>query len=200
MGITVHAIAILVHGTPAKLLAFESDLSTFSYFQRGTRAEFLNFFVKTVTERTSAGQRAKVEEAGSIGYVFVRSDSLTAVLVTEPNYPDRTAFSILNKLLDEFAAKFPSDRWGSLNPAITSPQYPELKQHLTVAQDPQSADPFMRVQKELDETKIVLHKTMESLLQRGEKLDDLIAKSEDLSMQSKSFYKTAKKTNSCCNY
>ena len=39
---------------------------------------------------------------------------------------------------------------------------------------------------------------MQSLLDRGEKLDDLISKSEDLSMQSKSFYKTAKKTNSCC--
>ncbi|KAJ3049840.1 palmitoyltransferase [Rhizophlyctis rosea] len=198
MGITVHAIGILQRGTPPKILAFESDLSTFSYFQRGTRAEFLNFFVKTVTERTQPGQRSKVEEAGSIGYVFVRSDGLAAVIVTEPEYPDRTAFSILNKLLDEFAAKFPADKWSSLNPAITSPQYPELKKHLTVAQDPQSADPFMRVQKELDETKVVLHKTMQSLLDRGEKLDDLITKSEDLSMQSKSFYKTAKKTNSCC--
>lgn len=56
----------------------------------------------------------------------------------------------------------------------------------------------MRVQKELDETKIVLHKTMESLLARGEKLDDLVAKSDELSSASKTFYKTAKKTNSCC--
>lgn len=31
---------------------------------------------------------------------------------------------------------------------------------------------------------------MESLLQRGEKLDDLVAKSEHLGTQSKAFYKT----------
>ena len=46
----------------------------------------------------------------------------------------------------------------------------------------------MRIQKELDETKIVLHKTIESVLQRGEKIDDLVAKSDGLSAQSKMFY------------
>jgi len=46
----------------------------------------------------------------------------------------------------------------------------------------------MRIQKELDETKIVLHKTIESVLQRGEKIDDLVAKSDGLSAQSKAFY------------
>jgi len=39
---------------------------------------------------------------------------------------------------------------------------------------------------------------MDSLLQRGEKLDDLVTKSDMLSAQSKMFYKTSKKTNSCC--
>lgn len=78
----------------------------------------------------------------------------------------------------------------------------------------------MKIQKELDETKIVLHKTIESVLQRGEKIDDLVAKSDGLSAQSKMFYSEyplfydpwllvgeiadivgvaqAKKQNSCC--
>lgn len=65
-------------------------------------------------------------------------------------------------------------------------------------QDPATVDPMTKVQNELDETKIILHNTIASVLERGEKLDDLVAKSEGLSMQSKTFYKTAKKTNSCC--
>lgn len=82
-------------------------------------------------------------------------------------------------------------------------------------QDPAQADSIMKIQKELDETKIVLHKTIESVLQRGEKIDDLVAKSDGLSAQSKMFYSTyrgvltfllmltiwidqAKKQNSCC--
>lgn len=47
----------------------------------------------------------------------------------------------------------------------------------------------MKIQKELDETKIVLHKTIESVLERGEKIDSLVEKSDGLSAQSKMFYK-----------
>lgn len=42
------------------------------------------------------------------------------------------------------------------------------------------------------------HKTIESVLERGEKLDNLVERSNALSAQSKMFYKTAKKQNSCC--
>ena len=73
-----------------------------------------------------------------------------------------------------------------------------LESYLQKYQNPVDADPMMKVQSELDETKIVLHNTIEAVLERGEKLDDLVAKSEGLSLQSKTFYKTAKKTNSCC--
>jgi len=44
----------------------------------------------------------------------------------------------------------------------------------------------------------VLHKTIESVLERGEKLDSLVARSDELSSQSKMFYQSAKKQNSCC--
>ena len=37
------------------------------------------------------------------------------------------------------------------------------------------------------------HKTIESVLQRGEKINDLVDRANELSMQSKMFYKTAKK-------
>lgn len=62
-----------------------------------------------------------------------------------------------------------------------------------------TGDAMTRLQADLDETKIILHSTISAVLQRGEKLDDLVAKSEDLSSQSKMFYKTARKTNQCCS-
>ena len=65
-------------------------------------------------------------------------------------------------------------------------------------QDPAAADKLLQIQRELDETKIVLHKTIDSVLARGEKLDNLVEKSSDLSMASQLFYKQAKKSNSCC--
>jgi synaptobrevin family protein YKT6 len=42
------------------------------------------------------------------------------------------------------------------------------------------------------------YKTIDSLLDRGCKLDDLVNRSDDLTARSKVFYDTAKSTNSCC--
>ena len=55
-----------------------------------------------------------------------------------------------------------------------------------------------KIHRDLDDTKVILHKNMEALLDRGEKLDDLVSKSEGLSSSSKMFYRQAKKTNECC--
>jgi synaptobrevin family protein YKT6 len=60
------------------------------------------------------------------------------------------------------------------------------------------ADKILKIQRELDETKVVLHKTIDSVLARGEKLDNLVDKSTDLSLASQMFYKQAKKQNQCC--
>ncbi|KAI8927135.1 Longin-like domain-containing protein [Entophlyctis helioformis] len=197
----VLALAICQTGSPAKLLAIEHDLASFSYFTRGSVQEAINFFVTTVVERTPAGGRQTVQEENYTGHIYVRHDGLASAVVCDAEYPARVAFSVLARLLDEFAAKFPAgSKRAAVTPANTAQAYPELRDHLIKSQDPQSADPFMRVQRELDETKIILHKTMDSLLQRGEKLDDLVARSDQLSSQSKMFYKTAKSTNSCCTY
>jgi synaptobrevin family protein YKT6 len=77
-------------------------------------------------------------------------------------------------------------------------EFPALETYIRKFQNPQEADSIMRVRKELDDTKVVLHKTLENLLERGEKLDDLVSRSDQLGIQSKLFYRNAKKTNSCC--
>uniref|UniRef100_A0A3P8X2K7 YKT6 v-SNARE homolog (S. cerevisiae) n=1 Tax=Cynoglossus semilaevis TaxID=244447 RepID=A0A3P8X2K7_CYNSE len=81
---------------------------------------------------------------------------------------------------------------------IADTEYPQRVCFTLLDKNPKEADAMTKVQAELDETKIILHNTMESLLERGEKLDDLVAKSEHLGNQSKAFYKTARKQNSCC--
>ncbi|KAF9034697.1 snare protein YKT6 [Hymenopellis radicata] len=156
------------------VFSMASDLSTFSFYQKGSVGEFMSFFSKTVAERTAQGQRQSIQENNYTAHVYNRggAEQLAAVVITDQEYPVRPAFSLLTKLLDDFTAK----------------KY----------QDPRQADTIMRVQEELDETKIVLHKTIESVLQRGEKLDNLVDQSSALSAQSKMFYKTTKKKNSCC--
>jgi len=194
----IFSISILQAPSDAasSVLASASDLSSFSFFQRGAIQEFMTFFTKTVTERTNAGQRQSVQEREYTFHVYNRGgpEQLTAVLICDQEYPVRPAYSLLTKALDDFTAKVSTTSYS--NPSAIS--FPELATYLEKYQDPRQADTIMRVQQELDETKIVLLKTIESVLQRGEKLDNLVDRSNALSAQSKMFYKTAKKQNSCC--
>ena len=102
------------------------------------------------------------------------------------------------KVLDDFASKVSKDQW-PLGSEMTI-SFTQLPGYLSKYQDPREADALTKMQDDLDETKIILRNTIEQVLERGEKLDDLVYKSESLSVQSKAFYKTAKKTNSCCNF
>jgi len=76
--------------------------------------------------------------------------------------------------------------------------FPAMDEYLQKYQDPSAADKITKIQNDLDETTQILHKTIDSVLERGVKLDNLVERSNDLSAQSKMFYKQAKKTNSCC--
>ncbi|ORX80672.1 synaptobrevin-like protein ykt6, partial [Basidiobolus meristosporus CBS 931.73] len=190
----IYAISVLqVDCKPVHELASEYELSSFGFFQRGSVQEFMSFFAKTISERTSPGQRQSVEQENYIGHVFTKAEGVSGVIIVDREYPRRVAFSLLSKILDEFMSKYPKNEWNQMR------SYPELKEYLTKYQDPKQADTIMRVQQDLDETKVVLHKTIESVLQRGEKIDSLVERSDELSTQSKMFYKTARKTNSCCS-
>ncbi|KAF8218198.1 snare protein YKT6 [Mycena galopus ATCC 62051] len=201
----VKIFSISVLQTPpsgaSTLLSRANDLSSFSFYQKGSVGEFMTFFSQTVVERTPQGQRQSVQENNYTAHVYNRGgseqlagDLPSAVIITDQEYPVRPAFSLLAKVLDDFIAKVPQDKWDS--PAAVS--FPELATYITQYQDPRHADTIMRVQAELDETKIILHKTIESVLQRGENLDKLVDRSNNLSAQSKMFFKTAKQQNSRC--
>lgn len=131
-------------------------------------------------------------------HVYVRADNLAGVLIADHEYPQRVAHTLLTKVLDDFTQKVPSELWASGNENTTD--FSLLPGYLAKYQDPREGDALTRMQDDLDETKIILKNTIEAVLDRGEKLDDLVNKSEALSFQSKAFYKTAKKTNACCKF
>lgn len=156
----------------------------------------MKFFSKTVVERTKQSQRQSVQESTYTFHSYNRGgpEQLAAIMITDQEYPVRPAFSLLQKVLDEFTTTVPKAAYS--NPSSVS--FPQLQTYLEKYQDPKQADAIMRVQNELDETKIILHKTIESVLERGTKLDDLVDRSNALSSSSKMFYKKAKQQNSCC--
>uniref|UniRef100_A0A1B6DPP0 V-SNARE coiled-coil homology domain-containing protein n=1 Tax=Clastoptera arizonana TaxID=38151 RepID=A0A1B6DPP0_9HEMI len=197
--VKLYALNILYKGQNTSVwLKSAYDLQTFSFFQRGSVQEFMAFVSKTIVERTQTASRQSVKEGEYMCHVYVRGDNLAGVLLSDHEYPHRVAHTLITKVLDEFAAKVSSHFWPTSTESSIS--FPQINTYLQKYQNPREADPMTKIQEELDETKIILHHTLEAVLERGEKLDDLVSKSEGLSLQSKAFYKTARKTNSCCSY
>jgi synaptobrevin family protein YKT6 len=174
------------------------NLASFGFFQRGSIQEFMSFTSQIIVERTTVGTRQSIRESEYMCHVYVRNDQLAAVVISDQEYPHRVAHTMIGKLLDDFTNAVPATEWPAGTPVTIN--FANLEPVLAKYQNPNDADPMSRIQADLDETKIILHNTIGSVLERGEKLDDLIAKSETLSDTSKMFYKTAKKTNACCTW
>ncbi|BES99836.1 Synaptobrevin [Nesidiocoris tenuis] len=197
--VKLYALNVLYKGLHSGVwLKSSYDLQTIGFFQRGSVQEFMGFVSKTIVERTQTATRQSVKEGEYMCHVFVRGDNLAGVVISNHEYPHRVAHTLLTKVLDDFASKVPANVW----PTATenSIDFHDLPVYLSKYQNPHEADPMTKIQDEIEETKIILHQTIGAVLERGEKLDDLVMKSESLSMQSKAFYKTARKTNSCCSY
>lgn len=66
--------------------------------------------------------------------------------------------------------------------------------------NPKNIDPLIKVNIQLEETKDLLVKIIEKVLDRGEKLETLVMKTADLSKQADLFYKKSRKLNRCCSW
>ncbi|XP_052828629.1 synaptobrevin homolog YKT6 isoform X2 [Octopus bimaculoides] len=185
----VYALSILYKGeTKARLLKGSYELSSFGYFQRSTVKEFMEFTSRIIVERSKPFSRSSVKEQDYLCHVYLRGDSLACVMIADHEYPQRVAHTLLSKVLDDFKLAVPPEKWPTV--VESEVNFPQCDQYLKQSQNPQESDAMTKIQNDLDETKIILHNTIDAILERGEKLDDLVEKSEGLSTQSKSFYKT----------
>lgn len=178
------------------------DLSSFSFFHRSAVKEHIHFHSRLVASRTPTGSRQRVEFENNLGYChcFAHPCGLTATVLTTTNYPIRVAFGLIGEALRKFQAEC-CGSWEDLiadvadNNSLFAQQSAALLQQY---QQPTEADKLLKVQKDLEEVKDVMLRNFDELLQRGEKLDDLMKKSEDLSTTSYQFFRQAKRNNQCC--
>jgi len=178
------------------LLTSAYELSSFNFFQRSGVQQMLTFFGRTFAKRTDPGARQTIKHEEYLVHLYRRADGLCGMVAADTEYQQRVAFVILTKLMDEYDQAF-GDKWPTATTDVNA-SWPPIQNAIREYQDPTKADKITQIQKDLDETTAVLHKTIDSVLERGVKLDSLVDKSSDLSNQSKLFYKQARKTNSCC--
>ena len=175
--VKLYCLSVLYKGaTSATWLKSAYDLQSFNFFQKGSVQEFMAFVSKTIVERTQIASRQSVKEGGKkqspmrsfnkinqslmhllleyMCHVYVRSDGLAGVIISDHEYPSRVSHTLITKVLDEFALKYPLSTWADLNERDTV--FPQLNTYLAKYQNPREADTMTKIQDELDETKIIL--------------------------------------------
>ena len=183
-------------------LAAASYLVDWNYFARNTISQHIQFAGRTCVTRTRPGCRQTIqldEKTPFVAHVYVRSDGLAGIVMADKEYPPRVAFTLITKEMASYEERV-GVNWKSmtLDQDASEPAY--LQEDILHYQDPRKADKLTAIQTQLDEVKDVMHTNIEQLMQRGETLDSLMAKSDDLNVASVQFYRNAKKANSCCKY
>ena len=185
----------------AFLLRSAYELGHMSFMKRPFAKGPLNFGARTTVSRVKPGQNVcvKLEEAeNTLVYAAVKTNKLAAVAITDTEYPDKVAVKVCHDIMKEFEQTYGMGHIDMVN-GDQEFNFNRLDEMIKKFQDPKECDKLMKIEDQLVETQKTLHTTMEQQMQRGEKLDDLMEKSDDISKVSLDFYKNAKKANrSCC--
>jgi len=182
-------------------LVLSEDLSAFGYFQRSTVREHLVFASRTSCTRCPQGTRITIalKEVPYKCHCYRKINGLAGIVISDNEYPDRVAHSLVSRVLSEFEKKFQNDTWNKVEKDENF-DFPKNAELLQEYQDPKEADKYMKIQQNLDDIKEIMHKNLEEILRRGETLDTLLQKSTDIGEVSKMFHQKAKKNNQCCQW
>jgi synaptobrevin homolog YKT6 len=184
--------------TDAIEVSAHHNLSKIDFFKRSVVKDLLKFHSKTIVTRTNKGQRLTVVIEETLGkcHSYVNENGLAGTVVTDPEYPMRVAFQLLSECMAKFEAQH-GTRWTTVT-KDTELEFKTGADLLNKYQNPAEADKISKIEKELDEVKGIVIKSMDDILKRGETMEALLQKSSDLNDVSKQFYRTAKQNNQCC--
>jgi len=185
-------------------LAYATKLDV-GYFVRSKVEDFLKFGSRTLASRTALGTRQAVslpaEQMSYQCYVWRRPDGLCCVVVADQEYPQLAAWQVCCKAMADFDVRQggKEDWKKATKDCDGGKQAPWLTNLIELSQDPTKIDKLLEVKQKLEEITVIMYENIEKVLERGERLDDLVAKTEDLDAAAKLFFKDTKKVNSCCH-
>lgn len=143
----------------------------FNFFTRSSAKEFTTFASNELIKRYRDTQLLQIPYEKYIAYLY---HNPKIVIITDEIFNKRNIMNLIRDL--------------SLKKKITN-------ENIINYEKP---DKIQEIQEQLDETVDIMYKNIDQILERGEKLEDLVNKSEDLSSHSRAFYYESKKMNRCC--
>lgn len=170
----------------------------FSFWTRGGVQQACLFISRTVVGHTELGKVQTVTPEGSkefdpntvltdfVSHVIVQPNKLAISAVTSKNYPRRVIFEVMRDIATKFEAAQPN--WASKAGTDTQIEFPYMIKICKSYEDPRKSDNILKIQGQLDETKELMMKNIDQILHRGETIEELVQRTDDLEMSSKVFF------------
>ncbi|KAG8343943.1 putative Synaptobrevin [Trypanosoma vivax] len=176
------------------------DVSSFGFFQRNSVKEFIVFLTRTVSKRVARGSKTQITENGNVVFACSTLDGLVAIAISDIEYNSCVALRLLADILPQFETTF-RGKYDAVSGKVDNfLEWPYLSEMLDKYQKPEEQDKVLKIKRDIEDTKIIMYNAIDQIIERGQKIDDLVSQSEDLGAASKSFYKQAKQTNAgCCS-
>ena len=162
----------------------------------------LNFAARTCISKIKREETVKVqiqEVDNALLYAHINHEGICTVIICDEEYPESAAKKVLLQMQKSFLELYSPEVFTQYE-TDQEMKYVELDNMIKKYQDPKEADKLIKIESELNEIQGMLTKTMEDLMDRGEKLDDLMKQSDDISNMAYNFYDKSKKANKkCCS-
>jgi len=137
--------------------------------------------------------------SGKMSYAYDRhyfhyyaTDGLIFLCMSDEQFPRRIAFAFLEDIKNRFLAVYKTTYKTALSFGMNEEFSRVLKRQMEYYSYDPSVDKIATVQKKVDETKKVMVENIERVLDRGEKIELLVSRTEHLQDQSYKFSQASK--------
>ncbi|XP_065186625.1 vesicle-associated membrane protein 7-like [Sycon ciliatum] len=129
---------------------------------------------------------------GSYLFHYVQEEGLIYLCITDSEFERSKAFSFLNEIKKRFVRQYGPRAQTALPFAMNSEFSRVLSGQMRHYSSGKDVDQMSQVQGQLDELKDIMVKNIDTVASRGERLELLVDKAEDLSHSAMSFKKTSR--------
>jgi len=161
------------------------------------RVSFPSFpsFPQTLPKMIEQLQAQKKFTLVADGHTFnyLESDGYVFLVVADEAFGRQVPFSCLDAIAAEFAASYGERARDAIAHSLNRSFAPALKRHMEAAgTDPGAHSKVSRVQQQVSEVKEIMMDNIEKVLDRGEKIELLVDKTENLRFQADNFHRTGR--------
>lgn len=160
-----------------------SDDNIFSFLFKNNIREGYEFTSQLANDKCKNGDITIIQENDYICSCYKATD-MSIVIITDKQYPNTVTLNLIGAIEDSYQKN-------QLTDEIINEMFKKYN-------DQNNFDYLTKINMEIDQCHRILLDSIEKLLDRQQKIEELINKSNVLSDRSKDLFNKSKKLNSCC--